>query len=96
MEITNIILMYNLLIKKYMKQWFISVAKQIIVAVATFAIMSVVVVGALSMYKLSEYQDRLLKSERYINVLETTIDSWNISIDNTFGKCDEYLDYYNK
>lgn len=79
-----------------MKQWFISVAKQIIVAVATFAIMSVVVVGALSMYKLSEYQDRLLKSERYINVLETTIDSWNISIDNTFGKCDEYLDYYNK
>lgn len=79
-----------------MKQWFISVAKQIIVAVATFAIMSVVVVGALSMYKLSEYQDRLLKSERYINVLETTIDSWNISIDDTFGKCDEYLDYYNK
>lgn len=79
-----------------MKQWFISVAKQTIVAVATFAIMSVVVVGALSMYKLSEYQDRLLKSERYINVLETTIDSRNISIDDTFGECDEYLDYYKK
>ena len=48
-----------------MKQWFISVAKQIIVAVATFAIMSVVVVGALSMYKLSEYQDRLLLEYKY-------------------------------
>lgn len=79
-----------------MKQWFISVAKQIIVAVATFALMIVVVVGILSMYKLNEYQDRLLKSERYVNVLETTIDSWNVSIDDTFGECDEYLDYYKK
>lgn len=77
-----------------MKQWFISVAKQTIVAVATFAVMIVVVVGALSTYKLSEYQDRLLKSERYINVLESAIDSWNVSIDDTFGECDEYLDYH--
>ena len=79
-----------------MKQWFISVAKQIIVVVATFALMIVVVVGILSMYKLSEYQDKLIKSERYINVLEAAIDSWNISIDDTFGECDEYLDYYKK
>lgn len=77
-----------------MKQWFISVAKQTIVTVATFAVMIVVVVGILSMYKLSEYQDRLVKSERYINVLETAIDSWNVSIDDTFGECDEYLDYH--
>ena len=77
-----------------MKQWFISVAKQAIAAVATFAVMIVVVVGALSTYKLSEYQDRLLKSERYINVLESAIDSWNVSIDDTFGECDEYLDYH--
>lgn len=77
-----------------MKQWFISVAKQTIVAVATFAVMIVVVVGALSTYKLSEYQDRLHKSERYINVLESAIDSWNVSIDDTFGECDEYLDYH--
>lgn len=77
-----------------MKQWFISVAKQIIVAVATFALMIVVVVGVLSTYKLNDYQDRLLKSERYINVLESAIDSWNISIDDTFGECDEYLDYH--
>lgn len=79
-----------------MKQWFISVAKQTIVAVATFALMIVVVVGILSMYKLNEYQDRLLKSECYIDVLESAIDSWNISIDDTFGECDEYLDYYKK
>ena len=77
-----------------MKQWFISVAKQIIVAVATFALMIVVVVGILSMYKLNEYQDRLLKSERYVNVLESAIDSWNVSIDDTLGECDEYLDYH--
>lgn len=77
-----------------MKQWFISVAKQTIVAVATFALMIVVVVGVLSMYKLSDYRDRLLKSERYINVLETAIDSRNVSIDDTFGECDEYLDYH--
>lgn len=88
--------MYNLLIKKHMEQWFISVAKQIIVAVATFALMIVVVVGILSMYKLNEYQDKLIKSERYINVLETTIDSCNVSIDDTLGECDEYLDYYKK
>lgn len=77
-----------------MKQWFISVAKQTIVAVATFALMIVVVVGILSMYKLNEYQDRLLKSERYVNVLESAIDSWNVSIDDTFGEYDEYLDYH--
>lgn len=77
-----------------MKQWFISVAKQIIVVVATFALMIVVVVGVLSMYKLNEYQDKLIKSERYINVLESAVDSCNISIDDTFGECDEYLDYH--
>ena len=77
-----------------MKQWFISVAKQTIAAVATFGLMIVVVVGILSMYKLSEYQDRLHKSERYIDVLESAIDSWDISIDDTFGECDEYFDYY--
>lgn len=79
-----------------MKQYFISVAKQSIVAVATFALIAVVVIGILSMFKLSEYQDRVIKSERYINVLEATIDSWDISVDDTFGECDEYLDYYRK
>lgn len=79
-----------------MKQYFISVAKQTIVAVATLALIAVVVVGILSMFKLSEYQDRVIKSERYINVLEATIDSWDISVDDTFGECDEYLDYYRK
>ena len=88
--------MTNLLINLYMKQYFISVAKQSIVAVATFALGAVVVVGILSMFKLSEYQDRVIKSERYINVLESTIDSWDISIDDTFGGCDEYLDYHRK
>lgn len=77
-----------------MKQWFISVAKQTIVAVATFAVMIVVIVGILSMYKLSEYQDRVRKSERYIDVLETAIDSWGVSIDDTFGGCNEYVDYH--
>ena len=94
MEITNIISMTNLLFKLNMKQYFIQVAKQSIVAVATFAFIAFVTISILSMYKLVEYQEHCQVAGRYIHVLEQTLEQNDISLDDTVGSTDEYVDYY--
>lgn len=77
-----------------MKQYFIQVAKQSIVAIATFALISFVTISVLSMYKLVEYQEHYQVACRYIHVLEQTLEQNDISLDDTVGSTDEYVDYY--